>query len=251
MASEAIRKMNNQVFGLGLMAATGLIMLAVSILLQSQADFVATGAVIAVVLGAVAFLVWKYQTLWTVIVGVVVCLAAGSTVFYLAFGVFQPFSPLEFVTGLIFLIGFFFALFGAIGALVRRSGDGPPRGLGLRTGALAVIGIGALVSIVGFLFTRTSVDATAASGAVVVDMNDLLFEPEDTRVPEGGRLLFTNSDLFAHDFTLEEYDLYTYFGPGSDALVDVSELPPGTYTFICSLHTFEGEGMIGTLTVEG
>ncbi len=84
----------------------------------------------------------------------------------------------------------------------------------------------------------------------MVDMKDFEFEPGELSVAAGERLLVTNSDAFAHDFTLEEYDLYTYFGPGSEALVDVSELPSGTYTYFCSLHTFEGEGMIGTLTVQ-
>ncbi len=247
---DAIKRMSNQVFGLGLMAMAALIMLLVTVLLLDPADAV-TAAVLVVVLAAAAYVVSRFKSVWAVLIGLLVALGAASTIFFIAFGVFQPFSPLEFVTGLLLLAGFLFALIGGVGALIRRRSEGSPKGGKVRLGALALIGVGAVVSIVGFLFTRTTVDAAAASGAVVVDMTDFVFDPEETTVSAGEQLLLTNSDAFAHDFTLTEYDLYTYFGPGSDALVDISGLPPGTYEYFCSLHTFDGEGMIGTLVVEG
>ena len=249
MAGRTIEKATNQVFGLGLMTATAIIMLAVTVLLLEPAD-AATAAVLAVVLGVTTFLVWRFDTTWAVIIGLVVAVAAASTIFYIAFGVFQPLSPIEFGTGLLLVVGFVFALVGGIGALFRRQADGPPKGVRLRLGALALVAIGTLASVVGFLSSRTTVDVAAASEAVVVDMRNFLFEPEQTAIAAGEQLLLTNSDAFAHDFTLEEYDLYTYFGPGSEALIEVGDLPPGTYEYFCSLHTFDGEGMIGTLTIE-
>ncbi|MEE8405611.1 MAG: hypothetical protein V3S32_00510 [Acidimicrobiia bacterium] len=54
----------------------------------------------------------------------------------------------------------------------------------------------------------------------------------------------------AHDFTLEELDIYVYFGPGSEALVDLSAASPGTYPYFCSLHSDGTEGMRGTVTIE-
>lgn len=242
-------KLTNQVFGLALMTVAAVVVLVVVLLLIDPAE-AATFAVVAVVLGATTYIVWRFDKLWAVILGLLVALGAGSTVFYIAFGIFQPFSPLEFTAGLLLVFGFLFAVIGGVEALIRRRRGSAPGGERLRQAALALLGIGILVSVGGFLATRSSVDATDASGAVVVDMEDFTFAPEDVSVAGGDRLLVKNSDAFAHDFTLEEYDLYTYFGPGSEALVDVSQLPPGTYTYFCSLHTFEGEGMIGTLTVQ-
>ncbi len=249
MANGLIERINHQVFGLALMTATALVMVVVTVLLLDPSE-VGTAAVLSVVLGATTFLVWRFQRVWAVVVGLLVTLGAFGTIFFIAFGIFQPLSPIEFVSGLLLFLGFVFALVGGIRALFRRGEDAPgsPR---LRLGALALIGLGAVVSTAGFLLTRTSVDTAVASDAVVVDMKDFGFDPEVTTVPAGGKLLLTNSDAFAHDFTLEDYDLYTYFGPGSDALVDISELPPGTYDYTCSLHFFDGEGMSGTLTVEG
>lgn len=114
-----------------------------------------------------------------------------------------------------------------------------------------LIGVATVVSIVGFLTTRSTVDAALASEAVAVDMQNFAFGPEHVTIEAGQRLLLTNSDAFAHDLTLETFDLYTPLGPGSDAIVDVRSLAPGSYPFVCSLHAFDGEGTIGTLAVEG
>lgn len=244
----AISRMTNQVFGLGLMTATAVVMLVVTVVLLDPSD-AGTAAVLALVLGATAYLVSRSGALWAVIVGLVVSLAAAMTIFYIAFGILQPFSPIEFTAGLLLVVGFLFALVGGLGAIIRRR-TAQATGARLRLGALGLIGIGMLVSIGGFLVSRSTVDPVAASGAVVIEMSDFQFDPEAVSISVGDRLVLTNADAFAHDFTVEDFDLYMYLGPGSEALVDVSELPPGTYDYFCSLHTFEGEGMVGTVTVE-
>jgi len=38
-------------------------------------------------------------------------------------------------------------------------------------------------------------------------------------------------------------------GPGSEALVDLTGLSPGTCQYICSFHSDGTEGMMGTLVV--
>lgn len=249
MADGIVKRMTNQAFGLGLMTLTALLMLAVTVLLIDPAE-AGTAMVLFVVLGGITYLVWRFETRWVAIVGLLVSIAAALTIFYIAFGIFQPFSPIEFIAGLTLVVGFLFALVGGIRAVIRPTRDGPPKGRGLRLGALALVGVASFISIVGFLFARTTVDDATASGAVVVEMRDFEFAPAGVTVAQGDQLLLTNADAFGHDFTLEEYDLHAYFGPGSEALVDVSNLPPGTYTYFCSLHTFEGEGMIGSLTIE-
>ncbi len=178
-------------------------------------------------------------------------LAAASTVFYLAFGTFQPFSPIEFVAGLLLLIGFLFALVGGFGSLIRHRRGSVPGGERVRLGAMSLIGLAALASIAGFLTTRSTVDAARASDAVVVDMKNFVFEPEEVSIDAGEQLLLTNSDAFAHDFTLEEFRPVHVLWPRERGSRRCQRAFPGTYTYFCSLHTFDGEGMIGTLTVEG
>jgi hypothetical protein len=46
------------------------------------------------------------------------------TMFWLAFGLFQVFSPIEFIVGLVFLLGVVLSLVGGIMALFsRKKGD--------------------------------------------------------------------------------------------------------------------------------
>jgi hypothetical protein len=51
-------------------------------------------------------------------------------------------------------------------------------------------------------------------------MTKFEFDPNDTTVSQGQKLLVSNSDPFAHDITLEESDIYEHLTPGSEALVD-------------------------------
>lgn len=242
-------RMTNQVFGLGLMTAAALVMLIVTVLLFEPAEAL-TPVVLTIVLGSVTYLVWRFDTVWMAVLGLLVSLGAAMSVFFLAFGIFQPFSPIEFIAGLLLVVGFVFAIAGGVGALIRHRRESLPGGVLLRQWTLALLGVGALVSIVGFFATRSTIDITEASGAMLVEIHNFAFEPEAVSVGADGQLLFTNSDAFAHDFTLGEFDLYTRLGPGNDGLVDLTGIPAGTYTYYCSLHTFDGEGMTGTLTVE-
>lgn len=192
MTSRMVRSVSNQVFGLVLMTATALIMLAVTVFLLDPAD-AATPAVLTVVLGGATFIVWRFDTTWAAILGLLVAIAAALTVFYIAFGIFQPFSPIEFVAGLMLVIGFLFAVIGGVAALIRRRRGSESGGAHLRRGALVLLAVGAFLSVGGFLLTRATVDAAEASGAVVVDMSDFSFEPQDAAVAAGEQLLFTNS----------------------------------------------------------
>ncbi|MEE8374880.1 MAG: cupredoxin domain-containing protein [Acidimicrobiia bacterium] len=115
---------------------------------------------------------------------------------------------------------------------------------------MGLISVAAVISIVGFLFSMESVSEAEASGATTLEMANFEFDPTTAAVPLGGKLLVANSDAFAHDFTLEELDIYVYFGPGSEALVDLSAAAPGTYPYFCSLHSDGTEGMRGTLTID-
>lgn len=251
--SQRTSHSTTQVFGLALIATVLLIVLVVNVLLLGGGEFV--GFLIGITLLAmiVTFVVWRFDTLWSRIVGIVGTVVILLTSFWLAFGVFHPFSPIEFVSGLAFFIGVVLSLVGGVMAIVagRRGKVGQSRGEArIRPVVFGVLGIAAVVSVVGFMATKTTVSDADAAGAVVVDMVEFEFNPEATAVPAGGTVLLTNSDLFVHDFTLDEFDIAVTVGPGSEALVNIPAASPGTYGYICSLHSDGETGMKGTLTID-
>ncbi len=120
-----------------------------------------------------------------------------------------------------------------------------------RTTVLAAIGVAAVVSIIGFLLTKESVDGSESAGATALEMVKFEFNPGSSAVPVDGTLLIRNSDSFVHDFTLDALDVAVTVGPGSETLVDLSGHATGTYVHICSLHSDGETGMIATITVSG
>ncbi len=251
--TERTAHSTTQVLGLGLISAALLVVVAVILIMLGGED-IALFAVLAAVGVVVTLVVWRYDRLWARIVGLVATVVLALGAFFLAFGLFQPFSPLEFIVGLAFVLGVLLALYGGIATLVagRRGSMGPTRGEGwIRTAVVAIMGVGVVISIAGFLATRTTVSAAEAAAATPLEMVKFEFEPETTAVSAGGSLYVTNTDAFAHDFTLEDLDIYVHIGPGSEAIVDLSTAPPGTYDYHCSLHSDGTTGMRGTLTIEG
>lgn len=252
MSDQSRPRVTNQVFGLFLLTAFGTVFIFVTLLFLSPTEAVGA-AVFAAVTGAVTYLVWRFDKVWAIVLGLVVTLAILALSFFTVFGIFHIFSPLEFITSLLFLFGALFALIGGVQALLSRRRETEPGTTGrrMRAATLTVIGLASAISIVGFLFTRETVSAAEAEGATVVDMEKFEFVPGDVIVASGGKLLVANRDPFAHDFTLEAGDIYVYYTSGGESLVDLSGLAPGEYVFFCDLHTVDGEGMTGTLTVEG
>lgn len=245
------RKMSTQVFGLILMTGSLAVLLIASLVFQTGEA--GPAALFVAVAGMLAWLVWRVNRLWSVIVGLVVTIAAVLGLFFLAFGIFQLFSPFEFISGLLFLFGVLFALGGGVRALRSRNRDAGPntRSIRVRKGALVVMGVASLLSIGGFFMSRTTVGAAEAANASQLEMLDFEFLPTTPVVAGGQNLMLTNSDAVVHDFTLDDYDIQVRLVPGSETIVDLSALPPGTYQFYCSLHSDGGEGMVGTITLEG
>lgn len=241
-----------QVLGLGLITASLLVVVVVALILFDGED-VAFFAIVAAVGIVTTFLVWRFDRLWARILGVIATIALVLGGFFLAFGVFQPFSPIEFTVGVAYVLGVLVSLYGGIRALIaaRRDTPGPTPGESrVRVGVFGVIGVAALISIVGFFLTRTTVSEAEAAGATPLDMTQFEFDPFDSSVPAGGSLLITNSDPFAHDFTLDDLNIYVHFGPGSEAIVDLSSAAPGNYQYFCSLHSDGTSGMRGAITIE-
>jgi plastocyanin len=241
-----------QAFGLALLTGTLALVVVVSLIVFGGDD-VAVFLVPGVVLAVATLITWRQDRQWARGVGLAATvLSLGG--FFLAFGVFQPFSPIEFILGVSYVLGVVLSLVAGIRALLAgRAGHTEPAGAHNRTQryVLGLIGVFAVVSIVGFLTTRQTVSAEDAAGAVVLDMVDFEFEPQMASVPTGGKLLIKNSDPLVHDFKFDELGIKVVIRPGSESLVDLSELDPGVYDYFCSLHSDGTSGMKGSFSVAG
>jgi plastocyanin len=250
---ERVRYGSLQVLGLTLLSGALLAVMILLLVLGSTEDLSFFG-VIAAVSVAVTFIAWRVDSTWARVLGLVGAVAVFGSVFFLGFGIFQIFSPVEFVVGLLIVVGFLLALIGGILALVngRRDRRGPARAeRPFRNVVLGVIAVASVVSVVGYATTRESVSAAEAGDATTVEMADFEFSPD--AITTGGRVLVKNADLFTHDFTIEALDVSVDVGPGSDALIDLGSAAPGTYDLVCTLHVdpSTGEGMVGRVTVQG
>jgi plastocyanin len=243
---------NSQTFGLVLVSAALLVAVLLTLILFDGDDiaFILVPTVAAV--GA-AIVTWRFDSQWARAIGIIgTVLSLGA--FFLAFGLFHLFSPIEFIVALTYVLGFFMSLVGAVRALLAgRKGEQVPADSGRRfhTTVLAVIGVAAVVSVTGFLLTKESVDDSEAAGATALEMVKFEFNPGSSALPVDGKLLIQNNDPFVHDFTFEAMDIAVTIGPGSQALVDMKGTPAGTYDYICSLHTDGDSGMTGTITITG
>ena len=248
MASEMrTAHSDTQRFGLLLFLAMALMFVIVDIVRGATSEL-PLGLVILTIVAAATWVVGRFDTTWARVVGLVVTLALAGLVFWLAFGLIQVFSPIEFIAGLLFVLGFFISLVGGIRALIaagREETEASDAGSRFRRGVLGVLGAAALISIVGFFVTKETVDASAASGSTTIEMVSFEFEAASSTVPEGATLLVRNTDPFVHDFTFDDFDIAETIGPGSEVLVDLSSVPAGSYTYYCSLHP----DMKGSITV--
>lgn len=246
---------STQAFGLGLIAAALAFMVTVALVLfGAEGDIVIIG-VVAAVAAAGAYVVTRFDATWARIVGLVLTVLIFMVSFFFLFGVFQPFSPVEFVVGLTYVFGVILTIFGGIRALVaaRKGTVGPtPAEKRTRSVVFTIIGVAAVVSVAGFFITRETVSDAEAAGATRIEMTAFEFEPDPATVSAGGSLLIVNADPFVHDFTLSQLDIALDVGPGSEALVDLSSAAPGTYDYFCSLHSSgedDPDGMRGSFTI--
>lgn len=241
-----------QTFGLALLTAVWLFVLILDLVLF-DGDDVAMFAILTAITGAATFLTWRFDTQWARALGLVGTVASLGG-FFLGFGLFQIFSPIEFVLALVYVLGILLSLVAGIMAIIAgaRHKAGPsPRETRVPMVALGLIGIAAVVSVAGFLVTRQTVSTEEAAGATTIDMVAFEFSPESSTVPAGTTILVNNTDPFTHDFTLDALDIAEPVGPGGKVLIDLSTAAPGTYDYVCTLHTSDGEGMVGTIVIDG
>ena len=160
---------NTQTFGLVLISAALLVAVLLTLILFDGEDIAFILVPTAAAAGA-AFVTWRFDNQWARALGIVgTILSLGA--FFLAFGLFHLFSPIEFIVALAYVLGFFMSLVGGVRALLAgRKGEQVPADSGgrFRGAVLAVIGVAAVISITGFLLTNESVDDSEAAGATVL-----------------------------------------------------------------------------------
>ena len=92
----------------------------------------------------------------------------------------------------------------------------------------------------------------AAPRRLIVEAGDLWFAPNEItmRADEPTVLVLTGAGEVAHNLVVDDLGLQLHVGPGIESEIIVSDLPPGTYEFYCSIFGHRRGGMYGTLTIE-
>lgn len=207
------------------------------------------GVLLAVaVAAAVTVRSWD-KGLW---VSLVASLLLELATFWYVFPLAQGFaiSALDAVPALIGFVGVWTAIIASILGLKRRSQaaaftDATKRKVLIGVGVIAALGV---ASTALTFANKESVEASEAEGATTVLMHDGdEFTPEKLTASAGDevKLVVRNDDPFGHTFTVEEYDVNTVVGPGSEKIITFTPTKAGTVEFVCEFH----EGMKGDLVV--
>jgi plastocyanin len=245
-------------FGMGLLTAS-MATLGIPAFLQIPD---ARGFVLVVLAVSVAgtALVWRSDALWARLLSMLACAGVAVMMFWTAFGLLQPQSFFEFVTGVTFVLGVSLALTGNILAIVQRrrgnlettatSGERHVMQIAAGIVALAVVGSSVLA-----LTTRESVGDTVAANAAEVEMSGFEFTPQAVEVVSGDQLVIRNRDAFMHDFSVPDLGIDVAVNPGSSTSLNV-DAARGSYVVYCSLHSDTADpdpdpadGMVALLTV--
>jgi plastocyanin len=200
-------------------------------------------------------LTWRFGAWALVLTALLMLLNLAMSGRFMIEGFRFPASFLDFTISLFSVSGNLIALGGAIVALVARrrhaTRSTPTRSERTAFGAfLAVLAALTVLSGVLTLANRESVSAQAKAGALPVRMKATKFEPErlETRTGQPVRLLVRNSDPGVHSFTIEVLATDVTITPGSERLIEIADVPPGEYAYVCKLFGHEAT-MKGTLAV--
>jgi plastocyanin len=88
--------------------------------------------------------------------------------------------------------------------------------------------------------------AEEAGGSVTLTAADFAFDPETLTAAVGDTIEFTNEDDAEHNFTAEDADLDEDVDGGQSVSIDLADVEPGSYDFVCEYHP---DSMTGTLEV--
>lgn len=207
--------------------------------------------ILAPAIGAV--LAHRFGT-WARVLGVVIVLAVVAMTFFLAFGLFQPASFVEFTSSVAYVLGVLLTLYGGIASIVGRRDLRPEptsSELRLRRTSLGLVALALVVSLPLWFLTRSTVDAEVAAGLQEVTATNFAFE--DVTAGAGESIVVRNTDPFHHTFTIDELGIDVDLLPGEAVVVDLPDAT-GTYTYYCVPHSMDGgngaDDMAATLALE-
>lgn len=225
--------------GLALAATAPLIFIVAGLAAGLPTSDLGFFAVFLVVPAIVAALVWRFG-IWAKVLGVLVSLAMGLMLFWVAFGLGFPSSFVDFVPGLLLPVGVLMGLGGSIAAIVAKArgrvGTEPTPGeRRITTTVLAVVALAAVVSGILSFTGRSSVDASTAAASST--MREFAFEEASYEVAAGDTIAVHNSDPVVHDFAVPGLGIEPVTVlPGSSQLVEIGG-DPGSYVIYCTLHS--------------
>jgi plastocyanin len=87
--------------------------------------------------------------------------------------------------------------------------------------------------------------------SATIEAKDLSLTPRAISLPasHGATIVLRNDGRLVHNLTIDALGIQVVASPGTTAEVIVPPIPPGTYTFYCSVSGHREAGMEGTLTV--
>ncbi len=126
-------------------------------------------------------------------------------------------------------------------------------GLGLLAFLIALIALGrALASPIGESVAVAADPAAAEAAApseVEVSLSEFAIAPAAIEI-SSGTLTVTNEGQAPHNLAIEGTELSTHdLDPGDTGTLTVSDLAPGTYTYLCTIPGHAAAGMTGSLTI--
>lgn len=108
--------------------------------------------------------------------------------------------------------------------------------------AMPVVAMAAAVALLG-----AACGGDDGGDAVTLTAAELAWDPGTLTVPSGGSIELVNEDDAKHNLTIEEAGVDEDVEGGDSVTVDLSDVEPGSYDFVCEYHS---DTMTGTIEVE-
>lgn len=111
--------------------------------------------------------------------------------------------------------------------------------------ALAVVGCG------GEEATPAPTPAPTPEPAIEVDASEFSYDPAAITISSQGSstIRLVNKGIVEHDLTIDELTFQIAVPIGETAEGTLTDVPPGTYKFYCTVPGHEVNGMVGELVV--
>ena len=122
----------------------------------------------------------------------------------------------------------------------------------LAVGALGLFAV-AIVACGGDDATPTPEPTALVVSASAAEGGGWTYDPSELTIPSEGSttISLVNTDIVEHDMTIDELDFQIAVAIGETAEGTLTDVPPGTYRFYCTVPGHEVNGMVGERVVTG